>query len=249
MNNPYLYQYRNGEFIQYMTDVLGFLEPHDVQVLQLAEQQGALAAVVAKLDAVYKEPLNSELTPEIAALDERRDNAFRGLKSATENALRHFNPAVAAAAKLLYRNLSAHGDNIPGLGYTEETTVLRSLIEDWENKADLKAAVTTVNLNDWLQELKTTNEAFAKLYRERVNQDSQNATPPVSNFRPEAIEAYRNLFTHISAHATLSSDPVYAELLNRIDNLAGKYNQVVNIRTGSNVSNEPPTQPEPPTEP
>lgn len=248
MNTPYLYQYRNGEFIQYMTDVLGFLEPHDVQVLQLAEQQSALAAVVAKLDAAYKEPLNSELTSEIAALDECRDNAFRGLKGATENALRHFNPAVATAAKLLQRNLSAHGDNVPALGYTEETTVLRSLVEDWENKADLKAAVTTVNLGDWLQELKTTNEAFSKLYRERVNQDSQNATPPVSSFRKEAIEAYRNLFTHISAHATLSSDPVYAELLNQIDTLAEKYNQAVNIRTGSNAANdpEPPTDPEPP---
>lgn len=245
MNTPYLYQYRNGEFIQYLLDVLDFLEPLDVQALQLAEQQSALAAVVAKLEAAYKEPLNSQFTPELAALDERRDTAYRGLKGAAENALRHFNPGIATAAKLLQRNLTAHGDNVPGLGYTEETTVLRSLVQDWETQAELKAAVTTVNLGDWLQELKTTNEAFAKLYRDRVTQESQNPTPSVSSFRGEATEAYRTLVTHISAHATLNTNPAHTELLNQIDTLAGKYNQTINIRAGSNAANNP----EPPTEP
>ena len=257
MNSPYLNRYRNAEYIQYMTDVLAFLEPHDLVALQLADPQTALVAVVEELNIAFKQPPGSELTPEIVALDDRRDRAISGLKRITESYTYHFMPQTAEAGSLLYLNISKHGDNLPRLGYQEQTAVLSSIIRDWESQAALVAAVSTLGLNAWLRELKTSNAEFAAKYLERVGKAAHNPAAPISELREQGTDTYRKLINHITAHATLSDNKVYTDLLNEIDVLAGKYNQTVQNRSTSNTPTDPepptdptpPTNPEPPTEP
>lgn len=250
MNIPYLHRYRNGEYVQYMTDILTLLEPHDVTALQLAEPQAALTTVMEKLNIAFKQSQGSELTPEIVALDDRRDRAIAGLKRLTESYSYHYDPEIAAAGDLLCRNILKHGDNIPRLGYQEQTAVLNSIVRDWEQETDLVAAVNTLNLGDWLAELKESNQQFTAKYLARVGETAHNTAVPIPELREQGTEAYRTLVNHITAHATLSSNPVYNNLLNEIDVLARQYNQLVDNRTTTTTPDpEPPTDPEPPAEP
>lgn len=244
MNTPYLSRYRHSEYIQYMTDVLALLAPYDVDTLQLAEPQGALAAVLAQLNAAFKHIQGSELTAEIVALDNRRDRAIVGVRGITSGFAYHFTPDVAAAGALLNRNIAAHSDNLSRLSYQEQTAVLNSIIRDWQNEADLAAAVTTLNLGPWLQELNTSNTEFAAKYLARVGQTAKSSTAPIAELRDQATEAYRDLINHITAHATLSNVSTYTDVLNEIDVLAGQYNQTV-----ENRSTPTPTDPAPPTDP
>lgn len=244
MNIPYLSRYRNAEYIQYLTDVLAFLEPHDLTALQLAAPQAALAAVLEDLNTAYKSTQGSEITPEIAALDERRDRAIVGLRGIVENLTYHFDPDTAAAASLLYRNITSHGSNIARLNYREQTAVLSSIVRDWEGKPEFAAAVSTLNLGNWLAELKESNQQFSAKYLARVDETAKNPAASIPELRDQGNETYRILVNHLTAHATLSSNPVYTELLDQIDVLAGQYNQGVDNRTTTTIPD-----PEPPTDP
>lgn len=244
MTNPYLNRYRNAEYIQYMKDVLALLEPHNVKELNISQQKAALNTAVIELRTVFKQAQSSSLTPEIVALDERRDKAIVGLRTMTQGFSYHFDPNIAEAATLLNGNIASHGNNISRMGYQEKTAILDSIMEDWKSKAALPTAVNTLGIANWLQELEESNQQFATMYLERVGESAQSPTITVSDLRNQTTEAYRTLVSHIHAHATLSSTETHASILNEISILAGQYNQVVDNR-----STTTPTDPEPLTEP
>ncbi|WP_128755185.1 DUF6261 family protein [Aquimarina sediminis] len=237
MNTPYLNRYRNGEYLQYMTDFLDLLSKQDLQVLQLTTQQETLEPIVAKIDAAFKQSYGSGLTQEVIALDERRDRAIVGLRSVADSYKYHFDKSISEAATALYTNIASHGDNIQRLSYQEETAVINSIAKDWDTEPELKAAVMKLGLENWHEELKESNANFSVKYLDRVDEAALNPLADIPELRNQATEAYRILVNHIRAHATLSGKETYNIILNQIDVLAGQYNQVVTNRS-NNSSND-----------
>lgn len=230
MSTPHLQRYRNGEYIQYMTDVLTLLSEKEVAALQLGELTGALAASLRPIEAAFKQPRDSELTPEIVALDARRGHALIGLRGVTKYFTYHSNPAIAAAATALHAAIAAGGDDISRLPYQQETAVINRIVRDWE-KEELAAAVHTLHLASWLAELKQSNTQFSARYLERITETAQRPLSTMGELRKEATQAYRNLVRHISAHATLNSSPLYSYILKELEVLAKRYNQGVTNRS------------------
>lgn len=236
MNIPYLNRYRNAEFLQYMTDVLDLLANHDLETLAIQPQHNELAPLVNKIDAVFKQSQGSGLTKDIIALDARRDSAIVGIRSIVEGYTYHFEEGTAIAANLLKDNLSTYGSNIQRLSYQEQTAVMNSIVKDWETNGELQAAVTALNLTNWLTELKAANVNFSAKYLERVGEEAVNPSANITGLREQTTVAYRQLMDHIMAHATLlGQSSTHQNIINHIDVLAGKYNQVVDNRSVTNT--------------
>ena len=233
MNTPYFNRYRNGEYLQYMTDFLELLNKQDVTALQLAEPKAALDPVVAKIDAAFKQSQGSGLTQDVIALDERRDKALVGLRAVTESYTYHYDESIAKAAAELNGIIASHGTNLQRLSYQEETAVINSIVKDFETEPEAQAAVTALTLADWVNELKESNASFSVKYLDRVGEAAQNPSANIPELRTKATEAYRTLVSHIQAHATLNGTEAYTILLNQIDVLAKQYNQVVDNRSAN----------------
>jgi len=197
MNVPYLNRYRHGEFLQYLKDILQLLGGQDVAALQLTAQHDALRPKVAAIDAAFKQEQGSDITQQLMVLDDQRDDALTGLRSVINGYQYHYEEATGNAAKALLDHMDGHGTNIQRLGYQEETAVLDSIIADWEGHAQLRAAVTTLNLTAWLNHLKTANSEFATQYLARVEERAANPIEDIPQFRKEATTLYRTLIAHI----------------------------------------------------
>ncbi len=237
MNTPYLNRYRNGEYLQYMTDITELLSKQDLETLQLTAQKVTLDSIVHKIDAAFKQSQGSELTQEVVALDERRDRAIVGLRGVIDSYRYHFDSTITDAASILNNIIAAHGDNIQRLSYQEETAIINSIVKDMETEAEAIAAVATLHLGSWLAELKESNITFSAKYLDRVGEAALHPSSDIPKLRVQATEAYRTLVNHILAHATLGNTEAYTILLNQIDILAGQYNQVVNNRSNSGNKN------------
>jgi len=242
MNTPYLNRYRNGEYLQYMTDISELLSKQDLEALQLISKKAILDAIVVKIDAAFKQSPGSGLTQEVTALDDRRDRAIVGLRSITDSYKYHFDINIVGAASVLNDNIVSHGDNIQRLSYQEETAVINSIVKDWETEDDLKEAVSTLNLDNWLTELKNSNITFSSKYLDRVGESALNPSVDIPELRRQATDAYRTLVTHIQAHVTLSGTKAYTAILDQIDVLAGQYNQVVDNRSNNGIKGDPSTE-------
>ncbi|MBL0683800.1 DUF6261 family protein [Aquimarina mytili] len=242
MNTPYLNRYRNGEFLQYMKDILELVNQQDVDALQLTSQKNALEPIVNNINTVFQQSQGSTLTQEIIALDERRDRAIIGIRGASEAFTYHYDQGMAEAANTVLTSITTHGDGISRLSYQQETAILGSVVQDFETEIELKTAIMKLGLTKWVAELKNANDSFASKYLDRVGQAAANPTADIAELRSNATEAYRTLVAHIKAHATLGTAKGHAIILDQIDILAGQYNQVIENRSSNSANDDTSTE-------
>ena len=247
MNYPELSRYRNAEFLQYMRQTLETVNKEEVATLQLTDPVTQLTTIFEEMNASFLQVQGSKLTVEIQELDELRDRAYRGFRSLAIANTYHKEKTKADAGQNMLAAIDGYGPEIAKRNYNEQTGILYSMVKDFETKEELIAAVQTLQLADWLAEIKETNSAFDAKYLDRVDETALNPLVNFPELRKQAMEAYRVLISHIEAHATLSSNKVYTQLLDKISVLAGQYNFTLNQRSASGTQTPP--EPTPPTEP
>ena len=110
--------------------------------------------------------------------------------------------------------------------YQAETATLNSLIGDWENKPELVAALTTLGLTDWKEELKNTNNTFNTKYILRTQEYGAASPENIKSKREEANAVYYELRNFIVAYATINAtNPLYTKTVNELNALITQYNQ------------------------
>ncbi|WP_378186836.1 DUF6261 family protein [Aquimarina sp. W85] len=233
MNTPYFSRYRHAEFLQYLFDVTNLLNKQDLAALKLEEPKTALETAIQKIDKAFKQAQGSKITQDIIEMDERRDRAITGLRTLLEGYKYHYDEQLSNAAKALLDTIAIYGSNIQRLSYQEETAVINSLVKDWEDNEVYVNAAIDLKLWDWIKELKESNELFSQKYLDRVSDNAARTPADIPQLRTVAIDAYRTLINHITAHATLEDTQAYDILLNELDILAKNYNQTVDNRTSS----------------
>lgn len=238
MNTPMLDRYRNSEFLQYMKDVIGLLDAHDVSALALTAQYDSLTEKISLMDGLFQQQLSSGITQELIDIDTTRDRAFSGIKGLLEAYSLHYATTTTNAAKSLLYNLNNYGTGIPRMSYQAETAVIDSMLADWETDTNLIEAVTTLEIADWITELKVENENFNQRYLARVTETAAGSAESFTEVRGDGTTAYRDLVSHVGAHATLGSNVVHKDIEKQISVLAKQYNQTVNVRAGSTVDDD-----------
>jgi hypothetical protein len=224
LNIPRLSVYRNTEFIGFMTDVLDFANAANVAAL--TDKVAALQSNIDIMNNSFKAATHSDLTKDVQALDLRRDNAIKGIKTIATAHRFYANEANINASTSIVNSIDKYGQNIARFNYQAQTVTLQSLINDWENDADFQAALTLLHLNDWVAELKTANEAFKTIYQDRVTDMANKQRTAVSELRPATTEAYITLVKHIEANDILNPSAALTNLIGQLNELVNKYNAI-----------------------
>jgi hypothetical protein len=222
---------RNSEFIQFIRYVLEIVESNDPEVLKVKSQVDDLKALLDHLNLIYKPDLYNAITSELRTLDQRRDNAFIGIKTYLRSYKYYFEEPVRHAAKLLLDSLAGYGTRISRMNYQAESSVLESIIARWQNKPDLAAAIDALNLKSWVAEMKTANNLFNSRYLDRIKDDAKAPDIKVTDLRKEIIQSYRELISHIEAYATLSDETIYFDITKQINQLIGEYQHLIVARS------------------
>ena len=205
----------------------------------ITPQVAALQAATAPLDELFAKERGNLITPELEALDARRDAAITGIRMLAEAQTYHYDPVSAKAGEQVVAAIDKYGRNLARLNYIAETEVIVSLADDFTTDAELNAAATTINLHDWLKELSTANTLFNTRYLAR---NTDYAAKPGGNLlqqRETTTAAYRSLAEHITAHATLTPSAAYTKLINEVNTLIDQYNQLISNRSGGGGEEEP----------
>ena len=232
MNAIDLTKLRNAEYLQYIKNFFAIVQRNNPTLLQVQAKYDALVSKSDELDALFKKILANENTAGILALDVRRDNAISGMYYVAQGYDYHFDPLLQAAGKKIKDSLSLYGGGISRLNYQAETATINSLIMDWENKPELTAAISTLNLSDWKNELKAANTAFDEKYLDRT-QEYGDATPEnLKTKRDETNSVYYALRDRIDAlHLLVDVPPSpYTTVINQLNALIDQYNDVLKNR-------------------
>ncbi len=229
LTKPTFYKFRNSEFIQYLTYVKNIVILRDPQALKLAPQSATLIREIFAMDEVYKKQINT-ITKDLETLDKRRDIAIIGIRIILEGYIYHFDQTKQNAAKELLQNIDDYDKEIAKQNYQVKTVTLNNLTHDWNTVLELKTALITLDLIDWAEELKESNQTFNKTYLEHNTEYIFDSKTDVTQLRNKVIECYTDLTNHIIAYATLQSSDVYENIIKEINALTKKYNDLVEKR-------------------
>ncbi len=231
IQKPRLKNYRKGDLVQYLNNVLEIVSEERATALNIAPQRQVLAEVMERFNTSWQPNRGSELTPEIQDLDEKRDSLFMGLKMTADTwATHHFDLDKRSAAFLISDKISNAGNDIVRLRYQEETATLNALILDFQN--ELSEQVALLNLTNWVEELQEVNTAFNEKYLERAKALSTEQEGVVLQLRTESSEAFHNLVNLFEARMEIAKVDgeditLYQTVENELNELTEEYNEAV----------------------
>ena len=234
--------YRNGEYLQFMKNVLTIYQKFDLDALHLTSRVQVLTDSTASMNEVFMSITAHELTPELQLLDQRRDKALIGIRLYLDCMTYKEEDTVVKAAQLLQANYFSHGDRIEKLSYQQETAVTDALLNDWATTPSLVAAQTTINITDWVALLKELNTQFNQLY---VNRAQTTLKPgQIEEKRIQMRTAYDELALDTMSYARIAEDKTsYLEIIDDLNGLIGDYNQSVTLRLSGRSTDSEVTTP------
>ena len=133
--------------------------------------------------------------------------------------------ANAAEAKSLF---DKYGDPTK-LAQTEESGVLHNLLQDLEAFDASKR--TSLNLDVWIADLKTKEEAFLAAATARTEADAARQVGIVKETRTAAEAAYRSLVDTVNALAMINGDTAYATFIDHVNAMIERQKAISKART------------------
>jgi phosphatidylserine/phosphatidylglycerophosphate/cardiolipin synthase-like enzyme len=219
---------RKAEYIQYMKAVHQLVSESAIDTIQnLGSQLKAKADILESQLTANKA---SPFTEMIYLADEKRDSCYRGLIRIVDGNTFHWNALKAQAAKSIYKVMQSQGSRILDLNLQAESTVLSSLISQLETKTELMEAVATLDLEDWVEQLKIMNNKCISLLVERTQEKANLPNTNASEQKNNCTEVYLELIRNIESHITLNSEGNYTKLKEDINQLVMEYNHKLKLR-------------------
>ena len=144
-------------------------------------------------------------TATATATDDARDASWRGSNNYLTAMCAHPDAEIAAYAAEAKSLFDKYGDPTK-LAQTEESGVLHNLLQDLEALDSNKR--TALNLDVWITDLKTKEDAFLAAAAERTEADAARQVGIVKETRTASEAAYRSLVDTVNALAMIKDESV-----------------------------------------
>jgi len=240
---------RHNDVSQYMNNVVTLVGQYDPAALMVQDEYTVLQTNAASFQRLLNAMQGNTITAELEQLDLQRDNAINGIIFTVTGATYSSNPATKAFGYLLQTHLSAFGPTISRESYQNETNKIQNIVADWNDKPDLKAAVTGLGLDAWKADLETANNAFDARYVARSIDKGTSTMDNVKTKRAELNQMYYDLRDALDARYTINKKTQPEPFLSAIkafNGLVKDYNDLLARKGYSNGEEAiPPVDPTP----
>ncbi len=239
-----LNNYRNVAFIAFLKDTSSIVSKFNAKTLKLDGALAKLSKDIAAMDAIFGTAKGSANTESIESLDARRDTALAGISFVAEGYSKHFEAALNEAGKIIVSTIGNYGRRIHSLNYLAETEVIRSLVTDFETKPEVANAINQLNINNWVEELKTANNEFNTMYLIRNTELAEQPDLNIQNLRNPANQNFEALIALVTAYNTITPNADYKKILDEVEELIVKYNATIPTPKPRPKKTETPVSPE-----
>ena len=234
LKKPDFGNYKNAQFSQFFVRFNQIISKYNLKELNLDTYALPLKENSNELKVLLFEQNGSIITSDINLLDEKRGTAVKGIKRALEGFTAHSKQEKIDAANdllYIYRKIGA----IDKLPYAEETAAINKLYEDFKSTKLHKEHLVTLDIQEWVQDLKTLNDEFEALYLKRIETNSRYYKSR-KELRLLLIDLYRKFSKYLLANDTLNPLPEYKKIIRVVNELIQKTNDTSARR--SSISSE-----------
>jgi len=218
---------RNDEYFQYNVEFIELVNRYDAQRLNISALFEEYMPLFEEVDGALLKIMKSAYTEKIKKADKRRDDVFRGLVDKCRAAEKHFKPDVKQAAIEIKILFDTYG-NIARKPLNEQTSAVYNLMQELEGK--FAQHVQTLDVQEWVDELRSSNNDFAEVYRSRFDETAQRTDVVLKNARKELDRKYRLIVERINALVIVEGKDKYDDFIRALNVVIDKYNASINQR-------------------
>jgi hypothetical protein len=211
---------RNDAHFQFHTEFRDIVATHGAEALKIKPQFDAYLLLYDREDEALKKIAKSALTAKIHDADAARDDTFMGLLDVCRGMCRHFTPAIREAALRIQVVLDTFG-NVASKPLNEETSALYNLAQELQEKH--AAALSATGMAQWVGELKSRNNAFEALVKERFDETAHKTDVVLKEARKATDEAYKQLRDIINVYMVLEGTADYEAFIRTLNAVVAKY--------------------------
>ncbi|GBU25276.1 hypothetical protein R83H12_01919 [Fibrobacteria bacterium R8-3-H12] len=188
---------------------------------KITPQFEAYLPLYGRVDDALKKIVKSEFTAKIHEADKARDEIYTGMAETAAAALKHFLPHVREAAGRLKILLGTYGD-VSNKPLNEETSAIYNILQELQGKYASDAS--TVGIGYWVAELRSRNEAFEKLVKDRFDETAARTTDIVmKQARAQLDDVYKTIVERINALAVVEGVAAYEAFIKTLNAVIAKY--------------------------
>lgn len=169
--------------------------------------------------------VNSKLNTQTNLLEEAdlvRDYAFRAFWSMIEAGAMRQNDNYRTAALAILNHFKSFDRSLYTFGYDKQTTALKDFIATMEKK-DAQQALSALQMQDWLTELKAAQEQFLKVYEHKISEETQKKVLLPTREAREQVFAYLTALIQTMNALVLGGDKSLEALNTRIDRIIEEF--------------------------
>lgn len=210
----------NSEYALVIERILEIVKKHKPNTLHLDKAYQRLEALAPQLGQIQVQAKASGITNSITDTDDLRDRItifiFKQIRNYKTLGIAPYHEAAKTLevwAKK-YNNSQLIAEN-----YTSQTEKTTQLITEAEAEQELKTALQTLGLTEFITKLKETNTQFEQLFRNRTEEISKIPSIDVRSIRKSIDEATTKLFSAINFCKEEYEDKDYTPLINELNEL------------------------------
>ena len=179
-------------------------------------------------DTALKASATNPATASATDADMERDQSWRATNAYVKAMCSHPTADIANAAKEAKSLFNKYGDPT-SLAQTEESGVLHNLLQDLETFDSSKR--TLLNLDVWITDLKTKEDAFLDAAAQRTEADAARQVGIVKETRTATDAAYRSLVDTVNALAMINGDAEYATFIDHVNAVIDRQKGILKARS------------------
>jgi hypothetical protein len=205
----------------------------DATPYNVPELQPLVDRVKANFDAVKEASLglgHPEFAKAKKAGDALRDLGLNTLKYNAKRSLKRRDERWVAAGKFILRVIHNFGDGMARESLISETTSVGNLLAEIDRNAELRAAISTIGCDAWLQDIRDGQREVEEASAARLAMLSDK--PKVAAYK-EAVPLGKNLeklFRLINMKLEFEDSSELVVLSHRINEIVGRYRANVKHR-------------------
>lgn len=235
---------KNGEFVQFVESSVAWFDNMGEEKKLLEKPLTRLKEYLVPLGSAFQKEKKHKLTADIKSLNTARVNSWKSLKKVLQSHQLLENSEEKNAATLLFNNFNFHDNLTKRVTMPQRTASINALLSDWKEQADLVAAIDTLGIQKWVNDLTDNNAKFTAKHMERT--ETRITSVDMKTKRAEMTSLLTELLEDAKAYSRVSDRPeVFLNVLEKIENRATEYKLMVKMRNADRKSNKSDSGPPP----
>ncbi|WP_282015562.1 DUF6261 family protein [Marinifilum flexuosum] len=238
IENMSFHALHRDEYFTFGKRVKEIFTGYELEPLNLKHPYDRVVAALTNLDEAMIKNSTAALTTEVVNKDIRRDDGFVALRNYLRACEKRLKPEWQKAARLVLNEIRVYGVNLHKESYSAESARLNNLLSDFENKPELKAAITLLLLTEWVAELKQAQAEFETAEKARIDAKASTSEIKTDEACLELRKTLEFLFQFMELNYQMTPSEEYKQIMRKINEVIAEFMSAIKARKTRNEKEE-----------